>query len=210
MEFRLAGPIVRAAAWAIDASIRAVLYLALALFMSLLGGVGMAVMLIGFFLIEWFYPVFFELQNGATPGKRMMGILVIQDNGTPVTPSASVIRNLLRTADFLPFLYATGLVAMLLNREFKRLGDLAAGTLVIYRHEAKMPTNPPSDSVTKPPLDLNEDEQMTLLAFSERAEGLSADRREELAGYLSEVTGQQGAKGVDTLYGYANWILRGR
>jgi uncharacterized RDD family membrane protein YckC len=108
LEFRLAGPIVRAAAWAIDAVIRAVLYLALAIIMSLFGGVGMAVMLIGFFLIEWFYPVIFELHNGATPGKRMMGILVIQDNGTPVTPSASVIRNLLRTADFLPVLYATG------------------------------------------------------------------------------------------------------
>jgi uncharacterized RDD family membrane protein YckC len=210
LEFRLAGPIVRAAAWAIDALIRAVLYLALTLIMSLLGGVGMAVMLIGFFLIEWFYPVLFELQDGATPGKRMMGILVIQDNGTPVSPSASVIRNLLRTADFLPVLYATGLITMLLNREFKRLGDLAAGTLVVYRHEAKMPANPPSDSVAKPPQDLNEDEQMTLLAFSERAEGLTADRREELADYLSEVTGQKGAKGVDTLYGYANWILRGR
>jgi type IV pilus biogenesis protein CpaD/CtpE len=98
----------------------------------------------------------------------------------------------------------------LINREFKRLGDLAAGTLVVYRHAAKMPANPPSDQVTKPPLDLNEDEQMTLLAFSERAEGLTAGRREELADYLSEVTGQQGAKSVDTLYGYANWILRGR
>jgi uncharacterized RDD family membrane protein YckC len=210
LEFRLAGPVVRAAAWAIDALIRLVLYLALAMFMSLLGGVGMAVMLIGFFLIEWFYPVIFELKEGATPGKRMMGILVIQDNGTPVTPSASVIRNLLRTADFFPVLYAAGLITMLINREFKRLGDLAAGTLVVYRHEAKMPANPPSDKVTKPPLDLNEDEQLTLLAFSERAEGLTVGRREELADYLSEVTGQQGIKGVDTLYGYANWILRGR
>ena len=210
LEFRLAGPVVRAAAWAIDALIRSLLYLVLAIVLALFGGVGMALLLIGFFLIEWFYPVVFELQNGATPGKRMMGILVIQDNGTPVTPAASVIRNLLRTADFLPFLYAAGLITMLINREFKRLGDLAAGTLVVYRGEDRQRTEIPTDEITKPPLDLSEDEQLTLLAFSERAEGLTGDRREELADFLSEVTGHSGSKGVETLYSYANWILKGR
>ncbi|MCU7796253.1 MAG: RDD family protein [Candidatus Thiodiazotropha sp. (ex Myrtea spinifera)] len=210
LEFRLAGPIVRASAWAIDALIRSLLYLVLSVILALFGGVGMAILLIGFFLIEWFYPVIFELQNGATPGKRMMGILVIQDNGTPVTPAASVIRNLLRTADFLPFLYATGLVTMLINREFKRLGDLAAGTLVVYRDESRGRTKTPTDVVEKPPLDLSEDEQLTLLAFSERAEHLTQDRKEELADFLSEVTGRQGGEGVETLYGYANWIIKGR
>ncbi|MCU7813488.1 MAG: RDD family protein, partial [Candidatus Thiodiazotropha sp. (ex Notomyrtea botanica)] len=132
------------------------------------------------------------------------------DNGTPVTPAASVIRNLLRTADFLPFLYATGLVTMLINREFKRLGDLAAGTLVVYRDESRERAQTPTDMVEKPPLDLSEDEQLTLLAFSERAEHLTQDRKEELADFLSEVTGRQGGEGVDTLYGYANWIIKGR
>ena len=210
LEFRLAGPVVRACAWAIDAAIRAVLYLALAIVLGLLGGVGLALMLIGFFLIEWFYPVVFELHNGATPGKRLMGILVIQDNGTPVQPQASVIRNFLRTADFLPVLYATGLVAMMSNRQFKRLGDLAAGTLVVYKDAQQERTQPPVSAVTKPPLELSEDEQTILLAFSERAGDLSGGRREELADLLSDITGSRGGKGVETLYAYANWILKGR
>jgi len=154
--------------------------------------------------------VVFEIHNGATPGKRAMGILVIQDNGIPVTPAASVIRNFLRIADFLPFFYAAGLMTMILNREFKRLGDLAAGTLVVYRDEKRERTHPPSQAVEKPPLALSEDEQLTLLNFSERAEGLTAGRREELADLLSEVTRHRGNDGVQALYAYANWILKGR
>lgn len=210
LEFRLAGPVVRAGAWAIDMAIRIGLYLLLAMFLGFLGGVGMALILIALFLIEWFYPVIFEIRNGATPGKRSMGIQVIQDNGIPVTPAASVIRNFLRIADFLPFLYATGLIAMMCNREFKRLGDLAAGTLVVYRDEKPERVRPPLDKVEKPPMELTEEDQLTLLAFSERAEGLSEGRREELAGLLSEVTHRQGEAGVTALYAYANWILKGR
>jgi uncharacterized RDD family membrane protein YckC len=210
LDYRLAGPVVRACAWAIDAAIRAVIYLVLVLIMSFLGGVGMALMLIGFFLIEWFYPVVFEIRSGATPGKRAMGIQVIQDNGTPVTPSASVIRNLLRSADFLPFFYATGLLTMLVNREFKRLGDLAAGTLVVYRDQLQSRELPPHAVASKPPVELNETEQLTLLSFAERGEKLSLGRRRELAELLSEQTGLEGDAAVNTLYAYANWILKGR
>jgi uncharacterized RDD family membrane protein YckC len=210
LEFRLAGPVVRACAWAIDALIRALLYLVMIILFAMMGATGWALLLIGAFLIEWFYPVIFEIQNGATPGKRSMGILVIQDNGIPVTPAASVIRNFLRIADFLPFLYATGLIAMMCNRSFKRLGDLAAGTLVVYRDDKQERVRPPSDKVEKPPVELSEEEQLTLLAFSERAEELTAERRQELAGLLSELTHRRGEAGVEALYAYANWILKGR
>ncbi|MEJ2466087.1 MAG: RDD family protein [Candidatus Thiodiazotropha sp.] len=210
LEFRLAGPVVRAAAWAIDMAIRIGIYLLMAMVLGFLGGVGMALILIGLFLIEWFYPVVYEIRNGATPGKRAMGILVIQDNGVPVTPAASVIRNFLRIADFLPFLYAAGLITMLCNREFKRLGDLAAGTLVVYRDEKRERVRLPTDKVEKPPLELTEEDRLTLLAFSERAEDLSVARREELAGLLSELNRRQGEAGVEALYAYANWILKGR
>ena len=54
------------------------------------------------------------------------------DNGLPITPAASLTRNLLRVADFLPFMYGSALVCMLTRRDFKRLGDLAAATLVVY------------------------------------------------------------------------------
>ena len=209
LEFRLAGPVVRACAWGIDASLRALLYVGSSVGLSFFGGVGVGVMLIGFFLIEWFYPVVFELQNGATPGKRAMGIRVIQDNGTPVMPVSSIIRNLLRAADFMPFLYGFGLVCMLCNRDFKRLGDLAAGTLVVYRDRSIERFQPPSDAVCQPPLELNEAERMALLAFAERGQGLSEARRIELAELLTDLTGRQGQQAVDRLYGYANWILKG-
>lgn len=210
LEFRLAGPVVRAGAWAIDTLIRGGLIMVLAIVFSVLGGVGTALVLISIFLIEWFYPVIFEIHNGATPGKKAMGIKVIQDSGIPVTPAASVIRNFLRIADFLPFLYAAGLIAMMCNREFKRLGDLAAGTLVVYQDEKRDRSAPPSDSVEKPPVEMSEEDQLTLLQFSERAESLSTARREELAGLLSELTRREGEAAVETLYAYANWILKGR
>jgi uncharacterized RDD family membrane protein YckC len=186
------------------------LYLLVVIVFAFMGGVGAALMLISIFLIEWFYPVFFEIRTGATPGKKAMGILVIQDTGIPVTPAASVIRNFLRIADFLPMLYAAGLISMMCNREFKRLGDLAAGTLVVYRDDKRDRVSLPSDKVEKPPLELSEEDQLTLLAFSERAEALSTERREELAGLLSEVTRRQGNAGVAALYAYANWIIKGR
>lgn len=209
LEFRLAGPVVRACAWGIDASLRMLLYVGLSIALSVFGGVGVAVMLIGFFLIEWFYPVLFELQDGATPGKRAMGIRVIQDNGTPVTPASSVIRNLLRAADFLPLLYGFGLTCILLNREFKRLGDLAAGTLVVYRDRPVERFQPTQEAAYQPPLDLTEMERKTLLAFAERGQSLSESRRIELAELLSDLTGQQGLQAVEWVYGYANWIMQG-
>ncbi len=197
LEFRLAGPVVRACAWGIDAGLRALLYAGLAIGLSFLGGIGVAVMLIGFFLIEWFYPVMFELQNGATPGKRAMGIWVIQDNGTPVTPASSFIRNLLRAADFLPLLYGFGLACMLLNREFKRLGDLAAGTLVVYRDRPVARFRPPLEDACKPPLELTEAERRALLAFAERGQSLSEARRIELAELLGDLTNRHGQQAVE-------------
>jgi len=209
LEFRLAGPVVRACAWGIDASLRALLYIGLGIGLSFFGGVGMAVMLIGFFLIEWFYPVLFELQDGATPGKRAMGIRVIQDNGTPVTPAASIIRNLLRAADFLPLLYGFGLTCMLLNREFKRLGDLAGGTLVVYRDRPVERFQPSQAAAYQPPIELSEAERKTLLAFAERGQSLSESRRIELAELLYDLTDRLGLRAVERLYGYANWIMQG-
>ena len=167
LEFRLAGPVIRAAAWMIDAALRALLYVVLAIGLSILGGIGTGLMLIGFFLIEWFYPVLFELQSGATPGKKAMGIRVIQDTGTPVTPAASVIRNLLRAVDFMPMLYAFGLTSMLLDRQFRRLGDLAAGTLVVYRDRTTAKEMVAQTEVSRPAYELSQEEQKELLAASE-------------------------------------------
>ena len=116
---------VRGMAWFIDFAIRAVCYIILAVVMGLMGGLGTSLTLIGLFIIEWFYPVFFEVHNGMTPGKKVMGLQVVHDDGTPVSWSSSLIRNLIRYIDFLPLLNMTGFITMLLSPRFKRLGDLA-------------------------------------------------------------------------------------
>jgi len=211
LELRIAGPVVRACAWAIDALLRGALYLGIGVALAFAGGVGIGIMLIGFFLIEWFYPTIFEAHYGATPGKKAMKIEVMHDDGTALTWSSSLIRNLLRAADFFPFLYGFGLVAMLANRDFKRLGDLAAGTLVVYRPRPLERVQVPETQVSKPlPPGLSVAEQRTLLDFAERRDRLSPQRLEELAGMVPRLTAKRGAAAVDELLAYAAWLARGR
>ena len=210
LQLKLAGPVARACAWAIDAAVKAAVYVAVSLLTAFFGGVGVALMLIGFFLLEWFYPVLFEVNGGATPGKRAMGLLVVHDNGTPISVAASLLRNLLRVADFLPLLYGVGLVSMLSNRRFQRLGDLVAGTLVVYREGDKVEIAIPQVAPKPPPMRLSVEELRNIIAYAERSAKLSAERRIELANQLSELTGLQGEAAVQELYAYANWLTRGR
>ena len=177
-----AGPLPRACAFAIDLSIRVLIYLALILLMTLLGELSSGVLLISVFLLEWFYPVLFELlRHGQTPGKSMMNLVVTHSDGTPVTVNGSLIRNLLRQADFFPLLYLSGLISMLLTRRFQRLGDLAAGTLVI--HQQNTATQPISGIAAGEAADwpLTLADQQVLIGFLERRSALSAERRQELA-----------------------------
>lgn len=84
------------------------------------------------FALFWGYYIAFEVTtNGQTLGKRALGLRVIKEGGYPIGLADAAIRNLVRIVDFLPFFYATGLLCMVINRRWQRLGDLAAGTLVI-------------------------------------------------------------------------------
>lgn len=85
------------------------------------------------FVLFWGYYIFFEMVwNGQSPGKRWAGLRVIRADGTPVTLAESVIRNLVRIIDFMPIGYGVGIVAMFINSQARRLGDMAAGSLVIH------------------------------------------------------------------------------
>lgn len=85
------------------------------------------------FLLFWGYYIFFELVwNGQSPGKRWAGLRVIRVDGTPITLAETVIRNLVRIIDFLPFGYGLGIVTMFINDQARRLGDLAAGSMVVH------------------------------------------------------------------------------
>lgn len=86
-------------------------------------------------IFYWGYYIFFEmLWNGQSPGKRWVGLRVIRTDGTPITLSESLIRNLVRLIDFLPAAYGVGIVTMFIDKQSRRLGDLAAGTLVVQDH----------------------------------------------------------------------------
>jgi uncharacterized RDD family membrane protein YckC len=209
LELRVAGPVVRAAALAIDTLLRAALYLALTPLLTF-SGVGIGLALLGFFLLEWFYPVFFELRSGSTPGKRAMGLAVVHDDGTPVGPAASLIRNLLRVADFLPMFYAAGLASCLLDRDFRRLGDLAAGTLVVHVEPPLKPQAIPERPAIPLSLQLAPETQQAVLAFAERSPRLSDARRAELAEVLIGPLGHRGEAAAEALLGHANWLARGR
>lgn len=89
------------------------------------------------------YPLFFEtVWQGQTPGKRAMGLRVTRSDGLPADFSRLAVRNLLRLVDFLPAFYAAGTFGILLSRHGQRLGDLAAGTVVIRELPAVLPNLP--------------------------------------------------------------------
>lgn len=92
------------------------------------------------FLLFWGYFALFEaFWRGQTPGKRAMKLRVIKDAGRQITLFESLARNLLRVADYLPSLYLTGVITMLCNKRNKRLGDLAAGTIVVHERGDAQP-----------------------------------------------------------------------
>ncbi|MEM7249850.1 MAG: RDD family protein [Pseudomonadota bacterium] len=206
LRFRVAGPIPRAFAFFIDGAIRLTIYGLLALAVSGAGQFGFGLFLILLFFAEWFYPVAFEVwMRGMTPGKRLLGLQVVHDNGTPVGWSGSLIRNLLRFADFLPILWLFGLFSMLLNPHFKRLGDLAGGTLVVYREQQTNTRVRPNATAIRLEASLTAIEQRAVVDFAERAHELTDERAEELARIAVPLM-VDGESGAGRLYGIANAI----
>lgn len=182
LRLRPAGLVARMMAYAIDLGIRLGIYLMALVFLRAAGNFGWGLASLLLFALEWLYPIAFEIAAfGATPGKHVAGVRVCMDNGLPVTLSASVTRNLLRFADFLPFFYAFGLLAVLTRPDFKRWGDLAAGTLVVYRDPPSTNAPLPRVPVREPVRPLNLEEQGAILNWASRASTLTPERLEELA-----------------------------
>lgn len=103
---------------------------------GLLSWASLALVLISFVLF-WGYYIFFELiWNGQTPGKRWVGLRVLRANGQPITIVEVLIRNLVRLVDFMPAAYGVGIVSMFIDARSRRLGDLAAGTMVVWERSA--------------------------------------------------------------------------
>ncbi|WP_409299278.1 RDD family protein [Pseudomonas sp. KCJK8993] len=208
LPLRPAGLLVRALAYGLDLGIRALVMGVLFVALGFFGEIGIGLGSILLFLISWWYMVLFEVLNqGRSPGKQMMGLRVVQDDGTPIGWSASLTRNLLRFADMLPFAYFLGAISCLQHPAFKRLGDLAAGTLVIYREQAvERPPLPPA-TPRSAPFTLSLDEQRAILGFAERQAQLSAERTQELAAILAQPLRVPTAQATAELNGIARGFL---
>lgn len=150
-----------------------------------------AIMGVVTFAILWGYYIVFDLiTNGQSPGKRLLKLRVIKENGYPVSFVDSAIRNLVRIVDFLPGFYGIGVVAMMLDRKWRRLGDLAAGTLVIREGAELIPNQLATPVAAKKhftyadaiqPDQVTEMELSTIREYLSRRRTLSIRRRSQLA-----------------------------
>lgn len=219
IRLRMAGPVLRAGAYLIDFLIRAAVLLGGAILLSLAGiavggQVAGGVILLSWFLLDWIYPVVFEAgRRGATPGKRALGLRVVQATGSPITLGQAVVRNFLRFIDGMPmFTYCFGLTSCLATKRFQRLGDLAAGTVVIYDRIPAPPVMaaPPPMAAVPLPVGLTADETRALALFRERAGLWSDGRRAEIADEASVLSGATGEAGVSRLMAMAHWVQEKR
>ncbi|MCG9126059.1 RDD family protein [Candidatus Poribacteria bacterium] len=181
-----------------------------AIFGNWLGAIGGIIV----FAMFWGYYMIFEIAtNGQSPGKYVLELRVIKDGGYPINFSDSAIRNLVRLADFMPFFYGIGLIVMLFSPNWQRLGDLAAGTLVVKTPRKKSLSsnydlNPDVPDYNVPieefqykdwiQLDMVTNEELIRIGeFLSRSSSLLIDRRFELARAIA-------APLVDKMGGYEN------
>ena len=203
-----AGIAPRALAFAIDLAIRLGLLLLLILISLTLGQFGWGLLAIAGFILMWWYMVLFEVLNqGRSPGKALLKIKVVHDDGTPVTWAASLTRNLLRVVDIMPFAYGFGILSCLSHPAFKRLGDIAAGTLVIYQTAPVQSVELPEINPAPCPWPLSPQEQRAFLSFAQRSAHLSDARREELASLLTQELGVPAAQAPTQLHAIARSLL---
>jgi uncharacterized RDD family membrane protein YckC len=150
--------------------------------------IGIALVVVLVFAIFFGYFIAFEtLWNGQTPGKKALGIRVVRDGGYPVDFGAAAIRNLIRVGEFALGYYLLSAISMLLSTENKRLGDFAAGTVVVRDAHLKLERKPgtenePAYGSTRY---LSGEERGLVKRFLEQRDLLDAGKRRELAGKLA-------------------------
>lgn len=202
VEMTLAGVGSRFTAAIVDATIQTVLLLAFAALSALAasaagsgGGFVIAGVAIGSFLSFFLYDVLFEtLSNGRTPGKRMAGLRVVRVSGEPVGFLTSATRNLLRLVDILPTAYLVGIITILASPRNQRLGDMAAGTLVVRERsggrrppvpDLAVPAHDPASFATWDVSGVTADELSAVRSFLARRAQLTAESRSRLAWELA-------------------------
>jgi uncharacterized RDD family membrane protein YckC len=182
LDLVLAGVGPRGLALLVDLVLQSVMLFAVMAAADAAGGLSTAVVVVAVAVIFLGYPTLAEaFAGGRTVGKAVLGISVVSVDGTPVTFPAAAIRNGLRLVDCLPGVYAVGTIAVLTTRRHQRLGDLAAGTIVVRRA-------PASSAEEMARWDLSEvtaDEVAAMRSFLGRRDDMDLRARAELAKTLS-------------------------
>jgi len=218
-RYWLAGPSRRLPAYLIDVLIQVMVVVSAGQVLgSVLGSVGLwgsfsGLFLVILFLVHWFYGAILEaVWNGQTPGKRAMHIRVVTVQGQPIRAWQAVLRNVLRAVDCMPLapvalgmpehilpLFMVGFVATSLNDRFQRLGDLAAGTMVVVEETSRMAgvlkfrderVNEIAESIP-PSFQVNRTLGLALSLYVQRRKALSRARRLEIARHLGEALCQR-------------------
>lgn len=206
LSFELAGPGSRFCALVIDLILSWLVIFVVALIVAFAGfpiwsvledaadvaAWALAVIIVATSVIFFGYFLFFELiMRGQTPGKRHMELRVLRDDATAAQPMDLVIRNLIRVVDALPGLYVVGGIASLLSSKHQRLGDLAAGTIVVKesaldygaRSDKRAASDTPAEVVTNRAL--STEERRLIRGFLERRAELLPQARAEVAARLA-------------------------
>ena len=231
-RYRVAGPFRRLPAFFIDVLLRFGVWMAIAFILGLLGafqfvsgGLGLAMMLILMFVMEWLYGGILETYwNGQTVGKRVMGIRVLSVDGQPINGLQAMMRNILRYADMMPLIplsvlteqpspfpiptFVIGLVAPLLNSRFQRLGDLVCGTMVVIEEKsflldaATLEDPRVAQLAAELPHGFNVSRTMAkaLATYVDRRQLFSPPRRREIARHIGEPLVTRFGLPADTSY----------
>jgi uncharacterized RDD family membrane protein YckC len=198
-----AGPYLRAGAWLLDFVAWGVTMVLVRSFLpdsKLSQGLFMVFM----FVTYWGYPILCEVYwNGQTLGKRAASITVLRNDGLPVGWRESALRNLLLVADFLPMFYFSGLLCMLLDVRFRRLGDLVAGTQVVHSEKPRARRSAAEAAPLPLPYPLTLAQQRMLADLFEREHGLPVDRLDELGTLAAPLTGCEGSESIERMRRYA-------
>jgi uncharacterized RDD family membrane protein YckC len=157
-----------------------------------------ALIFVGFLVWTGYYAFFETIWNGQTPGKRWTHLRVIKDNGRSISVYDAILRNLLRAVDMLPTFYATGVITMIISRENKRVGDYAAGTVVIHEKPLlevnsiwKTSATPAPSLAVSASSQITMEELQLVEAFLERRLNLDTDVRRTMARQIAERLGQR-------------------
>ncbi len=212
LHAEVVGLVPRALAYTLDFLIRMGIIIVLGIVFSFLGKAGEGLYLILFFVLEWWYPVYFEVfRGGQTWGKKSFKIKVVNDDLTPISFGPSLTRNLLRAADFFPAMYVCGCISVLTTSRFQRLGDLAAGTIVIYEEEERYVSHSLDQvSAVAPSYPLTEEQQSAFINFALNRGRMSRDRQTEIAEIIRPRLPLNATDAAKYARGVGKWLLGAR